>query len=205
VFNFRTLVFFTIAVVAAFSVSRAGGTVLFAQNVKLDWGASSISDHVYTSWGYTGTSISVFNTGWTTQDIGKAVTIDASNDPNFGAFVGLLTDGMGELQDFSQSFGPNSQGGGVTLSNHEDFFLYNNGVGPQLQPGSVGSLTLTLNSLTLNSPGTNPNGNGVWTDVKSNFMISGSDVPEPAMAPLIILLGFTMSLRRDRKRIRSVR
>jgi len=111
--------------------------------------------------------------------VGKTLTILPSQDP---AFFANLTNGESDRIAF-QYVTPVGGGGGFSLPEATFFTSYPaqwNGI--DFQGYEINSLSLTINSLTFNSPGSNPNGNGEWTDYTfdATLAVNGQAVPEPS-------------------------
>ena len=117
-------------------------------------------------------------------DAGRTYHIGPGDDPAFGTFVDLFTNGRDDLLLFGTSF-PNGFRDGIPV--HEsDLFVQlpagSNGI--DLQGFAIGSFDLRLNQLTITSPGRNPNGDGVWTDYSWNATLYIYPVPEPSVTAL---------------------
>jgi hypothetical protein len=120
----------------------------------------------------------------TPADVGRTLTATAQSDSDFPGFVGLLRNGVNDIAMFG-GLNPFTGAG-----------QYENGFWKQRPPGnngidlrgfSVGRITLTIDSLSINSPGENPNGDGLWTD----FAFYGTvrvytQVPEPTTLSLVV-------------------
>jgi PEP-CTERM motif len=73
-------------------------------------------------------------------------------------------------------------------------FAARNGI--DLQGFQIGSIGLHVDSLTISSPGSNPNGDGIWTDVFFEGTVTVYAVPEPSSLGLLgIFLGCVISRR----------
>ena len=86
----------------------------------------------------------------------------------FDKFVEYLTNGSNDSLMFWVKFPP---GGGAGMGLWESAF----GASPDFQGYTVTAIGLTINSLTFESPGRNPSGDGNWTDCSYNvtFKIYG--------------------------------
>jgi len=118
---------------------------------------------------FVGTSI-------TPADVGRTFTATEANDSNFNNFVALLTNG--KLNKVTLAFGAGTLGNSeLSLTKVGDSF----GQNTNLFVSTIDSISLQINSLTLNTPGTDLNGNGVWTDYSftGTAVIDGEPVPEP--------------------------
>ena len=121
----------------------------------------------------------------TSSDIGRTFVITGQNDPDFNGFVQKLTNGQSDLMCFTNT-------GIHRLVTFESNFFDplppgNNGV--DLQGFVIGSITLTVDNLIFDSPGSNPLGNGIWTDITFNGTIGVYAVPEPTVFALLGVAG----------------
>jgi hypothetical protein len=127
---------------------------------------------------------------FTPSEAGHVFTVTQANDSNFDPLAALLTDGVDE--DVGYAFRING-GPGVQLNAPESVFFGNmpnnnpNGFG--LKGFKIDSISLVFNQLSLDSPGSNPNGDGIWTDFSFNaeLSINYEPVPEPALPSLIVV------------------
>ncbi|MBC8096064.1 MAG: PEP-CTERM sorting domain-containing protein [Akkermansiaceae bacterium] len=124
----------------------------------------------------------------TPSDVGKTFSLTAQSDPEFGAFVQRLTNGRNDMIAFADSFG------GLSGQNESLFFSQriagSNGI--DLRGFQIGSIALRVDSLTIASPGSNPNGDGNWTDVFFEGTITVHAVPEPSSGALIGVAGLLL-------------
>jgi len=121
---------------------------------------------------FVGTSI-------TPADVGRTLTATQESDPNFNEFAALLTNG--KSNKVTLSFGSGKLGSGdLFLTKSGRLFGQNTG----FFGTTIDSVSLRVDSLTLNSPGVNPNGNGDWTDYSFSgvAIVDGEPVPEPVSA-----------------------
>jgi hypothetical protein len=127
----------------------------------------------------------------TPSDAGRTFTLDSSNDPDFAAAKLSLENGLTNRVVFRDGLGS------TLLVNEPVFFstLPLGGNGFDLQGFSVGSISMTVDSLTLTTPGTNPTGSGIWTDVFFRATISFYAVPEPSGIVLLGVTGIVLSSR----------
>jgi len=134
----------------------------------------------------------------TLNDVGHTFTANAQNDPDFAGFVQRLTDGISEPIKVVDSIGstsgtPESQ----FFSTHPAGW---NGI--DLQGFQIGSITMHVDSLTINSPGSDPNHNGNWTDVFFQGTLTVFGVPEPSSAALLLpAMAFLIWKRRKFSRL----
>ncbi len=120
-------------------------------------------------------------TSITPADVGRTFTVTQDNEPNFNDFAALLTDGKPDK--VTLSFGSGSLGmSGIFLSKSGRLF----GGNPDLVANTINSVSLQINSLTLNTPGINPNGDGIWTDYSFNGTVSvnGQPIADPPATPV---------------------
>ena len=124
-----------------------------------------------------------------TKDIGQTYIEGPDDDPSdFNLYTSYLTDGrisyccyIGIIgrEGFAESGVPES-----------DFFDFlppgNNGI--DLGGFAIDYYSLVFNSLNFASPGSNPNGDGNWTDFSfsATFSVYGEPIPEPSYCYLTI-------------------
>lgn len=135
-----------------------------------------------------------------TNDIGHTFTISSiADDPDFAFVANALTNGVDEQIVFSLSSSPGS--GGPIYSESELFAGV--GTGPDLIGYQIQSFGLHNDSLSFQTPGSNPGGDGNWTDWsgQATLGIYGIQVPEPSSAAVILLGGgILFYLRKHRRR-----
>jgi len=132
----------------------------------------------------------------TSSDVGKTFVITAQNDPDFNGFVQKLTNGQSDLMCFTNA------GIHRLVTFESNFFdpLPPGSNGVDLQGFAIGSITLTVDSLIFDSPGSNPHGNGIWTDITFNGTIAVYTVPEPSILHLLGVAG-TILFRASARRV----
>jgi hypothetical protein len=114
-------------------------------------------------------SLSIFNMVLDNSSSEQSFTA-SSADPGFSDFVSHLTNGVNGSLVFSlKSTATGAQVGGA-FTETEAF-----GIIPQ--GAQINGISLTINQFTLDSPGTDPNHNGLWTDGSCDFTMGV--VPEP--------------------------
>lgn len=141
----------------------------------------------------------------TSDEAGQVFTATQANDPDFGPLATLLTDGADEdvgfaiLFDGFPAIGQNAPES-VFFANLPD----DNPNGFGLAGYQIDSISVVFNQLSVNSPGSNPNGDGIWTDVSfiGELSINYETVPEPATTVLLATLGLTFALW-GRNRVRK--
>jgi len=137
------------------------------------------------------TSLHLLQPTWAT------FVLDANNEADFLDAKVSLENGLFNAVVFGDGLG-------FTFVTVESVFFNplpvgNNGV--DFQGFSIGSIALTVDNLTLVSPGTNPNGNGIWTDILFRGTISVYAVPEPSSVVMfaaggLVLRAFSARMRR---------
>jgi hypothetical protein len=116
-----------------------------------------------------------------TADVGHTYTIGPGDDPNFARFATYLTDGQVSWVTEGWNVGPGGYRRGPMPET--DFFAslpqVNNGI--DLGGFEIDYFTLCFSTLNFVSPGSNPNGDGNWTDysLSATFSVYGQPVPEP--------------------------
>jgi hypothetical protein len=129
----------------------------------------------------------------TPADVGQTFTVTQTTDPDFNNFVALLTNGQPDF--ISLTLGGDLLGRSeLTLGKGGGLF----GDNPDLLGNTISSISFQLNSLILNTPGTDPNGDGAWTDYSfdGTLIVEGQavaqpsqTVPEPTAGLSLLLFG----------------
>jgi hypothetical protein len=172
------------------------------------WGMSTITDridHVEIRFGTTNLGAggyTLFESAVvTTSSVGTSFVADATHDGvDFAGAVSVLSDG--ETTDFVWSTTGLRRsgwfGGGRTEADWASF----NGALAEFTGYQITSIELFINSFSHESPGTNPNGDGNWTDyrVDRRVRIFG-EVPEPTSSAATALIIAATAL--SRRRLRS--
>ena len=112
----------------------------------------------------------------TNSDVGQTIYRD-DTDPQFAAFVANLTNGIDNTIVFNSSSG----GSGSSESGIFGGVLGGNGI--DLAGFQIDKVGLRVDSLSIVSPGSDPNGNGEWTNTSGqiSFLFEGvRAVPEPS-------------------------
>ncbi len=121
-----------------------------------------------------------------TQDVGRVFTIASPlDDPDFGSVTTALTNGSND--EIFWLFTAGGGSGGVNLES--DLFAAIDKSGPDLLGYQIQSFSLRIDRLTFESPGRNPNGDGIWTDWRGQvtLTIEASQIPEPSCTCLALL------------------
>lgn len=125
-------------------------------------------------------------------------TLAEGDDPDFEIYGELLTDGV----DWWLYDGFEFQGGSATIFNLESArldFADPDHVGVDLAEYTIESVTRTIRVL-LDSPGSDPNGDGIWTDIdiSTAFEIYGT-IPEPSSLVVLAIGAGGLLLRHRAK------
>jgi hypothetical protein len=121
-------------------------------------------------------------------------TVSSVNDVDFDDFIGLLTDGVNQeivVAQWTHS-GPGAGGGG---GNELDLQFLVPRFGSDLVGYTVDHVTQIL-TVNIESPGSDPFGDGLWTDwsAAGTYEFYGSRVPEPGALILVAAGSFTCML-----------
>ncbi len=169
----------------------------FTEGAGFDISASGVYITVNYAMGFSGLFPLFDSASWGVGDVGTTRTLTQATDPDFSNFVERLTDGDLEQIVFWLGATPRGTSGYGML---EPDFIYGNPADPRvdLHGYRIDSISLFMNSLTIDSPGGDPNGDGQWTDVNSTFTLSmnGEPVPEPSPIILAILGAGALSTTR---------
>ena len=110
---------------------------------------------------------------FTPNDVGELFTIDTSVDDDFPTICDLLTNGTNNLCYVGYEI-PNGVSGIGTLNEN---FLFQGGVtgefNPDFQGCTIHGIVVTPTTLTLNTPGSGPNEDGIWTDFDFELRVYG--------------------------------
>lgn len=136
--------------------------------------------------------VMTFNSTATGTEFFATSSTGVSPDTGFDGFVNYLTNGSNQLVTFNHDFG------GIVKSESSAF-----GTSPDFQNFNIDSIGLVINELTIDTPGSNLNGDGVWTDISFTLTLNvygSSPVPEPSTMILfgIGLLGLAGVGRRKK-------
>lgn len=138
----------------------------------------------------------------TPSDVGETFTQSPVTSPYFDFFASLLTSGTDDFLIIWRHF-PEITGGGAgtgTLeSNWLNKFIQTETV--DFYGWQVTEINLTVNSLTIDTPGSNPIGDGIWTDYVYDVTFSIYGIPEPAT---LLLLAFGMVVVRRKQVLKRI-
>lgn len=131
------------------------------------------------------------------SDEGK-LFITTSVTPGFNEFVTWITDDINDSLIISYTFLPSGGGLGNERTEASAFFGDPSGQrGIDFQGYRIDDIALYVETLMLESPGSDPNGDGNWTNItiRTTFTVAG--VPEPST--LLLLIGGTSFLLRRKR------
>jgi hypothetical protein len=151
------------------------------------------------------------------DDVGQ--TFSLSSGPMFDDIKRVLTDGVNEAILLGTDPGlpgyggpPYSGGSGPFFSEAYLFFGDDSGAhGIDFAGSAVTSVEFRIDQLMLNTPGRNPNGDGIWTDLvlRGTLTVNGvkAEIPEPASFDVVgaALVGVLFFAKRDSLRRRLQR
>jgi hypothetical protein len=122
----------------------------------------------------------------TNDDLGKTLVASALNIPTFDAAAALLTNfTLNDYVSATAFFDPD--GGGSGDGNGEAGLI-------DLRGLVLGSVKLIVSELSIVSPGSNLNGDGIWTDVLFNgTLVFDSEAPEVTEVPEPATLGLMLA------------
>jgi len=115
---------------------------------------------------------------FTPADVGKTVTVTETTDPEFNAVAAVLTNGVNDPLYFQALGHPG--GGGPFDERTEAFSFFGDSSGANgidFNDYIIQCISLRINSLTLDTPGQDPVGNGIWTDYSINYSLLVKGVP----------------------------
>jgi len=96
-------------------------------------------------------------------DVGQQVTLSAVDGPTFEQVADRLTDGVDDYVDLQVELG----GGSARQAARESVWI-DGGLSGTLDPDfagfEIGSVTLVIDAVSFDSPGQDPNNDGIWTD-----------------------------------------
>ena len=137
-------------------------------------GAAIVVDSMDISFSLGGENVFSFRVA--NADQGRTITVSESNNPDFSAAVIFLTDGNDDSADFGTLF----PGGGGGMSSNAESVWFKGGItgtyDPDLAGTNVTHVLIHLDVVNIQSPGSDPNGNGIWTnyDFRIRMVIMGN-------------------------------
>jgi len=208
----HTLALATVAIVLSLSVleTRAADETLATAHVSGNGGiavvASDLTLHLSLRYGALESSPRIFDQfRFGPAVVGSVFSVDASSGAGYSAFVASATDGILErvYSEGMVTTPPGSPIGGLGIGQSplESAFFVGvppGGNGIDLQGFTIDRIDLRFNQLVFNTPGTDPNHNGIWTDFSYDATITFIGVvPEPSAAA-ILGSGFLVMIWRRR-------
>jgi hypothetical protein len=119
------------------------------------------------------------------QNVGDIYAVSSdSQDPNFSLTVNFLENGTNGF--FEAGLDSSTGIGGLTSISEAQLFPGLNGETLPQAGYQIQSFSFQIDSLSIQSPGSNPNGDGIWTDMSGqvSLMIYATQVPKPATMSL---------------------
>ena len=175
-------------------VSRAQGILVSSNTFRTSFGSAHIFSQAKFDFGIYG-SFLFDNISFGTQAVGDVFTVSSqSEDPNYNLTLNALYNNT-FTKDAALTYAivsaPDGIGGYNGISETQ-LFTGLNGAEPGLVGYQIQSISFQIDSLSIQSPGSNPNNNGIWTDMSGqvSLMIYATPTPEPTT---LSLLGFAAS------------
>jgi hypothetical protein len=168
--------------------TRRGARVI-ASAVEFSWTTEDESKSL--DWGVVATS-----------DVGETFTQSPVTSPHFDLFASLLTSGTDDFLIIWVHF-PDIVGGSGGTGSLESQWLnkFIQTETADFYGWQVTEISLTINSLTIDTPGSNPNGDGIWTDYVYDVTFTIYGIPEPAT---LLLLAFGMLVVRRKQGLKGI-
>ncbi len=164
----------------------------------INQGDYGIHNSVMYSFGKSGGPERVFDAlVMTSADAGKTFTISSDlDDVHFSGLVLALTSGRDDMYDRQFKL----VGGGSTSYQSRASVLFSAvSLGyPDLRGYEIESFTLRVDSLSIQSPGSDPNQNGLWTDTVGQFTLGIYAVPEPSACAMVMVAAGLLLIQRMR-------
>ncbi len=158
-----------------------GGNRIVANNIEILWATKEFPrDSTTMSFGALGS-----------VDIGRTVSLSSSTTAGFDFFSSLLTNGKNDAIIVLISCGGGSASG-CGWYESTSFQKFVNSPYPDFHGYEITRIDLTINNLAISSPGSNPNGDGIWTDYSLDGTFTVYGVPEPTT---LFLLGLGAAVR----------
>jgi hypothetical protein len=130
-------------------------------------------------------------------DIGRTISLSSSTTAGFDFFRSLLTNGNDDNLKVYTEYEDGS-GGGISWPESGWFqHKFVNSSYPDFHGYDITRIELTINNLVFLSPGSNRNGDGIWTDLSWDYTFTVYGVPEPATL-LLFGLGVVIAVRKRR-------
>ena len=126
-----------------------------------------------------------------TSDVGSTFVLGSTDDPDFSARVTLMTNGLADRVGYVMAYTHIGADYGGNQAYESSMFagspFMTNGI--DLQGSVVDNFSLHIDSMSIDSPGQNPNGDGNWTDLEFSFTLSinGHAIPEPSTLLMVCL------------------
>jgi len=169
--------------------SNATAVVLGTHGEGSSGGFAAIATEVDFGFGYVlGGVYPIELISWTVspEDVGDTFHIYDETDPDFDFMASMLTNGANDEIAFFTLGSAHGWNDYLLAGGDIDFYGY-----------TITSISLTVDFLSLTSPGRNPNGDGIWTDFNYDVTYKVWGVPEPStLFPLA--LGGLVLLRKRR-------
>jgi hypothetical protein len=165
--------------VATAELNGGGGSHFIGTSVQL---------YVSNGGATNGGTAAVFDAlSFTSVNLGQVFSLDQTVDPQFNLFVSRLTNGFNDqITRISRLTGGGSSG---LLTSEANFFTTRppGGNGIDLTGFTIDHIEMRINQISIDSPGRNLQGDGIWTDysIQATMSFIGSPVPEPSAAALI--------------------
>jgi hypothetical protein len=119
-----------------------------------------------------------FNLPISIKDIGKPFIASSITSQGFDLFTKALTNGVNECMTIKMA------GSGICVDDNS----WLRATGDALRAYEIDHYSLVFNSLTIKIPGSDPSGNGNWTDYSGDFTFNVyGTIPEPATFSLLTL------------------
>ena len=132
-------------------------------------------------------------------DVGKTFPRSSLTSEDFSFWASRLTNGTDDNVIMAVRMGSVNGGGGATGGLESMPTLFNKFVptqGVDFYGYEITEIDLTVNSLTVDSPGRDWNGDGLWTDFYFDVTFTIYGVPEPTTVLLLGLGGLAVMRRR---------
>jgi hypothetical protein len=125
--------------------------------------------------------------------------VSEQNEPEFEKFVEFLTDGVDQTIMTGVWDGVSGPGSAVGVPESYDLNMLVPSVGPDLVGYEIDHIKQVV-TVDLQSPGANPNGDGIWTDwsCTGHYEFYGTPVPEPGAFGVWVLFAVFTVTRRPR-------